>query len=107
MLPRLLAQRAVRLRPHAMVERRRIYCPCVRCSSWNIVLSGFSPVGFVWGIMHLTYLPEKLSDSPSASVDSDQAGAPGIEITPRMVAAGIEAADLLFYRWGENAEGTL
>jgi hypothetical protein len=27
MLPRLLAQRAVRLRPHAMVERRRIYLP--------------------------------------------------------------------------------
>jgi hypothetical protein len=47
MLARLRVQRAARLRPHAMVERRRIYLPLRALFMLNRCFGCVFPVGFV------------------------------------------------------------
>lgn len=58
----------------------------------------------ITGIMHLTYSPNRTHTEPASTAKAEGDGAPEIEITPQMVAAGMEAADLLSYQWGETPE---
>jgi hypothetical protein len=59
--------------------------------------------------MHLTYHDSSGHKATASTANAEEAGAPEIEIeiTPAMIEAGMEAAALLTYRWGETAEPAL
>jgi len=44
----------------------------------------------IWGIMHLTYHDSKPHTSEASPAKAEGAGAPGIEITPEMIEAGLQ-----------------